>query len=74
MGTTLPARVPVDSSSIACIAYAPELCVLEVEFRRGPVYRYSGVSNMVFAQFLNATSKGAYFNASIRNCFPYEQV
>ena len=37
-------RVPVDSSSIASIGYAPEQQVLELEFRQsGEVYQYFNV-------------------------------
>jgi len=56
-------RVPVDSSSIASIGYAPEQHVLELEFREsGEVYRYFDVPAEEHIAFLAADSKGAYLN------------
>jgi KTSC domain-containing protein len=73
MATAVLARLPVDSSTIASVGYAPEGRVLEVEFRRGPVYRYFGVPETAFIAFIDAPSKGAYFNTSIRSHFSYER-
>jgi hypothetical protein len=56
-------RVPVDSSSIASIGYAPEQEVLELEFRQsGVVYQYFDVPAEEHAAFLAADSKGTYLN------------
>ncbi len=56
-------RVPVDSSSIASIGYAPQERVLELEFRQsGEVYRYFDVPADEYGAFLAAESKGAYLN------------
>lgn len=56
-------RVPLDSSSIASIGYAPQDRVLELEFREsGQVYRYFDVPAEEYAAFLAADSKGTYLN------------
>ncbi len=56
-------RLPVDSSSIASIGYAPEQRVLELEFRQsGEVYQYFDVPAEDHTAFLAADSKGTYLN------------
>ncbi len=51
-------RVPVDSSSIASIGYAPQERVLELEFRQsGEVYQYFDMP---------ADSKGIYVNQQLK--------
>ena len=56
-------RIPVDSSSIATIGYAPQDRVLEVEFRHsGEIYRYFDVTDKQHTAFLAAESKGTYLN------------
>jgi hypothetical protein len=67
-------REPVDSESIAVIGYDDDAEVLEVEFVSGAVYRYRGVSQDVHEDFLQAPSKGAYFNRHIRDSYAWEQV
>jgi hypothetical protein len=67
-------REPVDSESIAAIGYDDDAEVLEVEFVSGAVYRYRGVSQDVFDDLRQAPSKGAYFNACIRDAYAWEQV
>lgn len=56
-------RLPVESSSIASIGYAPQQRVLELEFRQsGEVYQYFDVPAEDHAAFLAAESKGTYLN------------
>jgi hypothetical protein len=56
-------RVPVESSSIASIGYAPQRRVLELEFlQSGEVYQYFDVPAEEYAAFLDADSKGTYLN------------
>jgi len=71
---TLMNRVPVESSVLASVLYLPELRLLEVEFRSGLSYQYLNVPQQSYIQLLIAESKGAYFNANIRNCFPCNQI
>jgi hypothetical protein len=51
-------RVPVESSSIASIGYAPQERVLELEFRQSSeVYQYFDVPAEEYTAFLAAGSK-----------------
>jgi hypothetical protein len=67
-------REAVSSSSIASVGYDAGTKTLEVEFNGGRVYRYYGVPGAVHSQLLEASSVGAYFNANVRDKFPYEQL
>jgi len=60
-------RVPVDSSMIRSIGYCRARRTLEVEFVRGTVYRYWGVSEGTYEAFMAASSKGRFFDAAIRS-------
>jgi len=60
-------RVPVESSSIASIGYAPQERVLELEFRQsGEVYLYFDVPAEEYTAFLAADSKGTYVNQQLK--------
>ena len=70
MSTTI---VPVrdvdvlDSSSLASVAYDAERTILQIEFRDHTVYQYIEVPENIHQDFLQADSKGAYFNKYVRN-------
>jgi KTSC domain len=60
-------RVPVESSSIASIGYAPQQRVLELEFRQSSeVYQYFDVPAQEYTAFLAADSKGTYLNQQFK--------
>lgn len=65
--------VPVTSSLIRSVSYGTE-ATLTVRFHSGAVYRYFTVPRTTVEAFLAATSKGAYFNRHIRDCFPYRRI
>jgi hypothetical protein len=65
MNTTIERHV-LDSSCLKSMGYATELQVLEVEFKGGQVYRYSGVSVELYEGFLMAESKGRFFHQFVR--------
>ena len=67
-------RIPVDSTSIAAIAFSAELNIMDVAFHRGATYRYSLVPGEVFSAFINAPSKGGYFNAQVRDRYPCRKL
>ncbi len=67
-------RTPVSSSSIASIGYDEASRTLEVEFVSGSAYRYFGVPEQIHSELMAAPSKGGYFNAEIRERFPYAQL
>jgi len=60
-------REAVISQAIRSVGYRAG--TLEIEFVHGDVYRYLGVPQLVYLQFMRAESKGAFFNERIRDCF-----
>ena len=66
-------RVPVESSTLMSVGYAPDSTMLEVEFRGG-IYLYFGVSADIHEGLMSAGSKGSYFNQFIRNEYPCSKV
>lgn len=67
-------RTPVDSSSIASLAYDAGLQILEVEFRNGSIYQYEHVQADDYRALMSADSKGAEFNRRIRPRHPHRRV
>jgi hypothetical protein len=65
--------IPVHSSLLTVVAYSAP-ATLDLTFQTGAVYRYFGVPRLVFDELIAAESKGAYFNRTIRNRFPYRRV
>lgn len=65
----MPASFP-NSSSITAVAYEPSSACLRIVFRDGSCYDYLNVPSNIFSSLAAAGSKGAFFNASIRNVFP----
>jgi hypothetical protein len=64
-------RTPVTSNNLSSAGFDEETQTLEVEFKNGSLYRFSGCSLQEFQGLMNADSKGKYFNANIRNRYPY---
>ena len=64
----------VDSSSLQSIGYDEQFETLEVEFRNGAVYQYYNCPQPMYDALMSAPSKGQFFNANIRNSFPYSRV
>ncbi|MBI5112050.1 MAG: KTSC domain-containing protein [Rhodovulum sp.] len=60
----------VSSSAIARVRYDNQRRELTVVFRSGRVYVYADVPEETYAALLGADSKGAFFNAAIRDVFP----
>ena len=61
----------VESSVIGAVGHSR---VLEIQFESGRVYQYYDVPEDIYAEMLNAPSKGKYFNANIRGKFPYQEI
>ena len=64
------ARRHVSSSVIRSAGYDLTHATLEIEFVSGLVYRYHAVPRSVWYGLMDASSKGSYFDAHIRNRFP----
>jgi KTSC domain len=62
-------RKRVNSNKIRAVGYDPKLQVLEVELRDGTVLAYSGVSQEVQRQFMNAPSPTSFYEDKIADEF-----
>ena len=62
------------STVIRRFDYDPAHRALDVEFVSGRRYRYSGVPEDVAQALRAAFSKGRFFNARIRDAYPFEQL
>jgi hypothetical protein len=67
-------RHSVNSSNIASIGHDPNTQELEVEFKSGQVYRYTGVSAADHRELMNAGSIGQHFHRRIKSSFPGSKV
>jgi KTSC domain len=64
----------VVSSVLRSIKYDRNAKVLELRFVTGTTYRYADVPPEVHQRLMNAESRGAFFNANIKDAFPYRKV
>lgn len=64
-------RTHVTSSNIQSIGYDPEAQILEIEFKNGGTYDYSGVPEYIHTGIMNAESHGKYFHANIKDRYPF---
>lgn len=62
-------RVPVESTALAAIGYSRRLRALEIEFRKGAIYRYLDVDPSVYRDLMSADSKARYYDEHIRRKF-----
>jgi len=67
-------REPVASTSLKSVGYDSDHKLLEIEFRSLDVYAYRDVPVWAYEGLMTARSKGRYFDARIRNRYPYERV
>jgi hypothetical protein len=65
---------PVESSTLATVAYDENRSLLQLEFCSRTIYLYSGVPPTEHQALLDAPSKGRYFNRVIRGQFPYRRI
>ena len=63
-------RLYVSSSGIRSIGYNSGSMTLEVKFQSGDIYQYQGVPRSKYNALMVAGSKGAFFNANIRDRYP----
>ena len=64
----------VDSTAIQEIDYDEERAKLLVRFSSGERYVYVGVPGEVHRSFVEADSKGRFFQAEIRDRYPYNKL
>jgi hypothetical protein len=59
-------REAVQSTALASVGYSQRLHALEIEFRKGPIYRYLDVEESVYHDLINAPSKARFYDENIR--------
>lgn len=64
----------VESAAIQVIDYDAERAKLFVRFVSGERYVYVGVPGEVCRSFMDADSKGRFFQAEIRDQYPYNRL
>lgn len=64
----------VESSAIRAIAYDAGRKRLQVTFVSGEDYAYDRVPPRVHRAFVEAESKGRFFQAQIRDRYPYRRL
>ena len=67
-------RQLVVSTNLRSVGYDAATQTLEVKFVSGRIYRYHDVPENVYGQLLQATSKGQFFNAHIRDGYAFSRV
>lgn len=67
-------RQTVSSSAVFGVGYDKATRTLEIEFRSGRVYQYHDVRPRIVEQLMNASSKGRFMNAHIRNSFRFTRI
>jgi len=67
-------RKRVNSNKIRAVGYDAKARMLEVELRDGTVLAYSGVSQEVHRQFMNAPSPTSYYEDKIVDEFSARRI
>lgn len=68
---------PVNSRDLKAVGYDVNHQLLKVEFKKGGVYQYQNVPQVIYQQLMSAPSKGTFFTATIRNnplLYPFQKV
>jgi hypothetical protein len=66
--------IAVDSTTLRTVGYDAERQLLQIEFQNRSIYQYFEVPATVYEELMQAPSKGAYFNRSIRPRFDFALV
>lgn len=67
-------REPVSSSNLRSVGYDPSSNTLEIEFKSGGVYQYSGMPAHVHDSLLRSGSLGKYFANQIKDVYPCAKI
>ncbi|MDB5186878.1 MAG: hypothetical protein JWM07_350 [Candidatus Saccharibacteria bacterium] len=67
-------RVNVASSNLVSVGYDSLANLLEIEFKGGSLYVYSGVPSYIHSNLMDARSHGEYFASHIKNKYPTRRV
>jgi hypothetical protein len=64
----------VKSSMMTSIEYDENARELDIAFKGSKTYRYFDVPLEIYVEFLDAESKGQFFNDNIKDRFEYREV
>jgi lysyl-tRNA synthetase class 2 len=64
----------VESSMMTQVEYDDDAQELDILFASGKRYRYFGVPPDIYAELLDAESKGQFFNEEIKDVYPFSEV
>ena len=67
-------RVFFTSEALAAAEYETGREILRVAFHDQTAYEYTGVPAQLYEALVNASSKGVYFNRTIRGRFPHKEI
>lgn len=67
-------RKHVISSNLKSVGYDSTTDILEIEFKNGGIYRYSGIPARVYDELMSSSSHGRYFHKNIREKYPTKKV
>lgn len=62
--------IPVRSSAVEAVGYDPLSRRLRIRFTGGREYDFCGVPESVYRGFIEAPSKGTYYNDYIKDRYP----
>jgi lysyl-tRNA synthetase class 2 len=62
------------SSAIDLATYDDNQLLMTIRFESGHVYEYAMVPPSIFEEYKQAASKGRYFQAEIRDFFPFARI
>ena len=62
------------SSQVVAYGFDPEKKCLEIQFKGGGTYRYSGVPLSAFDGLKASESVGSYLNQNIKGKYPFERL
>jgi len=74
MAIATPARVSLDSTTLVATVYDDSRETLQLDFRDGTRYEYTGIAPNLYRELLCAASHGSFFNRHIRGHFPYAKI
>jgi hypothetical protein len=66
--------IAVDSTMLRTVGYDAERQLLQIEFQNRSTYQYFDVPAIIHEELMQAPSKGAHFNRSIRSRFNFAMV
>ena len=72
--TDTPSLAAVASSNVDAVGYNRDGSTLYVRFLNGGLYAYFDVPEHVYAEFMEAESKGGFLAAAVKNRYEYARI